>query len=87
MNFSELAKLPEIAAALKEKKLPAVSDLYRSFIAEMQAYAVAKNKTLRVWEGFGPSRGQSGHKPVPASPVAVPTKGLSVAIFGECTTL
>ena len=41
----------------------------------------SKNKTLRVWEGFGPKAGQAGHKPGARSAVAVPTAGISVAVF------
>ena len=50
----------------------------------MREFAVARGKTLRVWEGFGPQGGQGGHKPVTPSPVAVPTAGLSVSSFDGC---
>ena len=60
-----------------------VSDLYRLFIVQMHTYAVSKNKTLRVWEGFGPQSGQGGHKPVNASTVAVPTAGISVSVIPQ----
>jgi hexosaminidase len=81
VNFPAVEHLPEVVAALKEQNLAGVSDLYRRFIVQMHSYAVSKNKTLRVWEGFGPQGGQGGHKPVNASTVAVPTAGVSVSVF------
>jgi hypothetical protein len=56
-------------------------DLYRGFIAEMRTFALARNKTLRVWEGFGPKAGQEGHKPIRPSAVTIPASGVSVSIF------
>ena len=58
-----------------------VMDLYRLFITKLRGYAVSRNKTLHVWEGFGPQGGQKGHKPMPASTVDIPTTGLSVTLF------
>jgi N-acetyl-beta-hexosaminidase len=84
VDFGALQDLPEIKAALKAQQLDSVSDLYRQFIAEMQRFAVARNKTLRVWEGFGPRTGQTGHKPVDASVVTIPTEGISVSVFDGC---
>ena len=81
VSFDQLADLPEITAALKATNMTGVMDLYREFIAEMQRYAVAKNKTLRVWEGFASADGQQGHKPANRSSVTIPTEGISVAVF------
>jgi hypothetical protein len=49
VSFPAVENLPEVVAAVKERGLMGVGDLYRLFIVEMQAYAVSKNKTLRVW--------------------------------------
>ena len=49
VSFPAVENLPEVVAAVKERRLMGVGDLYRLFIVEMQAYAVSKNKTLRVW--------------------------------------
>eukprot|EP01047_Picozoa_sp_COSAG01_P062845 COSAG01_NODE_8059_length_2936_cov_1.848784_3_plen_120_part_00 len=76
-----MAQLPEVLAALRAHHLAAVTDLYRWFIAQMHGYAQSRNKTLRVWEGFGPQGGQGGHKPVNASTVVVPRVGTSVSVF------
>jgi hypothetical protein len=52
VNLNSVAKLPEITAALKRDNVTNVADLYRLFIAKMNAYAKAQNRTLHVWEGF-----------------------------------
>jgi hypothetical protein len=41
-------------------KLNSTVDVYRQFIVDMHSYAVSKNKTLIVWEGFAPKQGQQG---------------------------
>ena len=83
VDFAAIQNLPEIAAALKERGLGSAMDLYRQFIAEMRGYAASRNKTLRVWEGFGPAAGKppTSHKPANASTVAIPADGISVAVF------
>ena len=66
---------------VKSKGYADAMDLYRAFIADMQAFAVVHKKTLMAWEGFGPAGGQGGHKPANASKVAIPTAQLVVNVF------
>ena len=60
VSFGTLDGLPEVHAAIKALGLNSSTDIYRWFIAEMDAYAKARNKTLVVWEGFAPAQGQTG---------------------------
>ena len=64
--------LPEVQDAIKKLGLNSTTDLYRRFIGRMDAYAAAKNRTLIVWEGFAPAKGQTGRASHPPSKVPVP---------------
>jgi N-acetyl-beta-hexosaminidase len=81
VDFAAVSSLPEVTTALKAKGYNSVVDLYRAFIVTMQTFAASHNKTLHVWEGFGPQAGAGGHKPVAASTVEIHPQGLSVTIF------
>jgi hypothetical protein len=71
VSFGKIAKLPEIAAALKRENLSEPTDLYRLFIDNMQRYAKAQGKILQVWEGFRSDVPGEGGPGTPASPVPV----------------
>jgi hypothetical protein len=73
VSFPTLARLPEVQAAIKAEGLSSVTDIYRNFIAEMDAYAKSIGKTLIVWEGFAPKGGQTGRSAHPASNVTIST--------------
>eukprot|EP00041_Stephanoeca_diplocostata_P025954 m.692170 g.692170 ORF g.692170 m.692170 type:complete len:696 (+) comp22859_c0_seq13:228-2315(+) len=82
VNFGALERVPEVQDFIKSKNYSSVTDVYRNFIAEMDAYATARGRTLHVWEGFAPSSGQSGRSTQPASNVSInPTSGITVQPF------
>jgi hypothetical protein len=81
VNFAAVCSLPEVVAAVHANGYTNAMDVYRAFIEKMRVFASAHNKTLHVWEGFGPEGGESGHKQANASVVPIPTEHLTVTIF------
>ena len=83
VSFKVLECLPEVISALGAANLTRVYDLYRLSIARMRDFAASRNKTLIVWEGFGPIAGQPvvGHEPTPGSVVRIPADGVQVSFF------
>ena len=59
LQWWRIDNLTEVASALTATGLASDRDLYRRFIEEMRQFAAKRNKTLHVWEGFGPKRGQA----------------------------
>ena len=82
VDFKRLGTLPEIQAALQKQNLTSAVDLYREFIVTMDRFAVASNRTLHVWEGFAPSKGQTGRNAQNASTIDIdPKTGITVQPF------
>ena len=88
LQWWRIDNLTEVASALTATGLASDRDLYRRFIEEMRQFAAKRNKTLHVWEGFGPKRGQAGHEPTattgwsPASTVTIHQESLVIEAFG-----
>eukprot|EP01051_Picozoa_sp_SAG22_P003089 SAG22_NODE_146_length_17566_cov_17.597847_5_plen_993_part_00 len=87
LQWWRIDNLTEVADALKATGMASDRDLYRAFIEKMRVFAVSRNKTLHVWEGFGPKQGQAGHMPTsdtgfsPPSTVVVNPESLVVEAF------